>query len=633
MKTQLFTAMVAISMFFAMNAVWSQPNPYLQTPTPTSIYVSWHSTDSSSTLVRYGLADTALTMVTSGTFQNISGKIWHTVKLAGLVPATNYYYRCISGADSSAVFPFRSQPVPGLPGQHVRFAVIGDSRDNDTIPTFMPYVVEKMKLCFIAKYGERWFDSLNFIMHTGDIVWKGSQIARYEDEFFTPIKDLSCSVPVMISIGNHERESHLYYSYMKYTDFTDSSFQQTGLNQKFYSFRILNCMFLALNSNSGLISESLQHQWIHDQLVAACSDTGVAMVFPYSHHPYRSSIWPSGNADSVKTVFFPEFNNCYKVVQYTYGHAHCYERGVWNMSQPATTMQHDIPLLLSGGGGAELSRYNTKSKNYPEVVMAVDDYMFAIIDVDVDDQSFSMVVHTLGKPEHPINLEILDSLHFRMNQPPPLKPDTYHVIDSTTIILNSSTIQGADSCMSAQVQITQTPGNYANTVIDTTRNLINYFENTGSPDFTPVNLNAGINLYSFTVPAGKLNPEVIHGYRVRYRDLNYKWSEWSDENIFIPNGINDDNGYYSDDIILRQNYPNPFTGETMIQFVLKYRQSVTFDLVNLKGEPVLTLPERKYTSGAHQFILTTEKLNLPAGYYILRMKGAKSVKTIAIRVR
>ncbi len=52
MKTQLFTAMVAISMFFAMNAVWSQPNPYLQTPTPTSIYISWHSTDSSSTLVR-----------------------------------------------------------------------------------------------------------------------------------------------------------------------------------------------------------------------------------------------------------------------------------------------------------------------------------------------------------------------------------------------------------------------------------------------------------------------------------------------------------------------------------------------------------------------------------------------------
>lgn len=633
MKNPLHTTFLILAMILAAGNVLSQPNPYLQTPTPTSVYISWHSTDTSSTKVRFGVDSLLLDQVTSGSFQNISGKLWHTVKLTSLTPATTYYYRCISGNDSSDVFPFRSQPVTGTPGQHIRFAVIGDSRDNDTVPTYMPYVVDRMKETLILKYGGRWFDSVNLILHTGDIVWKGSQIARYEDEFFTPVKDLSCSVPVMISIGNHEAESPLYYSYMKYTDFTDSSFQNTSLDERFYSFRILNCEFIALNSNKTVISEPLQHQWLQKVLAESDTDSHIAMVFPYSHHPYRSSIWPGGNCEDVKTLFFPQFNNSYKVVQYSYGHAHCYERGVWEMTQPTASAQHDLPLLLSGGGGAELSRYNTKSINYPEIFNAVDDYCYAFVDVDIDDQSFRMEVYTLGKPEHPINIGVLDSMHFRMNQPPPLKPEVYPVSDSTPHILNSSPISGADSCMSAEVQVTATPGNYTNPVLDTTRNWANFYGNTGYPDFTPVNLNAGINLYSLTIPDEKLSPGVVHGYRIRYRDMNFKWSEWSDEKTFIAIGINEKGKSWTGDMILFQNYPNPFTNETMIRFELKTTQRVAFDLFNPAGERVVSLPSREFTPGAHEFKFSADGHKLPAGIYFLHMKGKNAEEVIMIQSR
>ncbi|MFZ4520483.1 MAG: hypothetical protein ACOYNC_02185 [Bacteroidales bacterium] len=41
----------------------------------------------------------------------------------------------VTGADSSAVNPFRSEPIPGMAGQHIRFVVFGDSGYDDTIPS------------------------------------------------------------------------------------------------------------------------------------------------------------------------------------------------------------------------------------------------------------------------------------------------------------------------------------------------------------------------------------------------------------------------------------------------------------------------------------------------------------------
>lgn len=619
-----------LCMFFLAGAAGAQPNPYLQTPTPTSIYISWHSTDTTSTLVRYGLSSLVLDQTMHGIYQNISGKYWHTVKLTSLTPGTTYYYRCVSGNDSSDMYPFRTEPVKGTPGQHVRFAIIGDSRSKDTVATYLPTVISNLKQTLITKYGSNWFDSVNLVMHTGDIVWSGLEIARFQNEYFTPVKDLSCSVPFMVSIGNHEHESPIYFSYMKYTDFTDSSLQNTILKQRFYSFRILNCEFIGLNTNTNLISEPLQHSWLQKILAASDTDTDVALIFPYAHHPYRSSIWPNGNKDSVKTVLFDEFNNHYKVVQYSYGHAHCYEHGVWDMNQPQTGMQHDMRLFLSGGGGADLTRYKPESKNYPEIFKAIDDYCYAIVDVDVDRQSYKTEVYTLGKPELPIPNVILDSMHFRMNQPPPLKPVTYPVSSYNPVILNSSFISGPDSCMSAEVQITATPGNYTSPVIDTVRNWENYFQNTGSPYFTPINLNAGINLYSFTVPSGILNPSVMHGFRIRYRDMNLKWSEWSDEKVFTPSGIQDHDGISSADMILYQNSPNPFRDQTTLQYEVKSPQQVTFTLYDLRGEQLITLPAQELLPGSYEMKLSLSRYNLPAGVYSLRMKGKNSVEVIQL---
>lgn len=606
----------------------AQPKPYLQTPTPTSIYISWHSTDTSFTQVRYGTSASSLTGLTQGSFLNNSGKIWHTVKLTGLTPGTTYFYRCISGADSSEVFPFRSQPSSQAPGQHVRFVVVGDSRNNDTIPTYLPVVCENILQTLTTKYGNDWYNSVNMVMHTGDVVWSGSDINRFEPEYFTPIANLSCSVPFMVSIGNHEHESPHYFNYMKYTDFTDPDIQPTRFNQRFYSFQILNCEFLALNSNSGLVSESLQRDWLEKVLNIADTSTAVDLVFPFSHHPYRSAVWPEGDGDSVKIVFFNLFEKHNKVVQYSCGHAHCYEQGVWDLTQLPTDLWHSMRLLLSGGGGAELTRFCEHSRNFPEILKAVDDYCYAIIDVDVDAKSYTAESYTLGKPEHPIANQVFDTFHFRMNQPPPAQPHPVEVADWNPLMLKSSPISGADSCMSAQIQITFTPGNYLYPVLDTTRNFENVFGNSGSPDFIPIDKNAGINLYSFTVPEGILDSSALHGFRIRYRDMNLKWSPWSEEGLFYPNGMAEKPAVATSDLLVWQNYPNPFSGGTTVNYEVRTEQLVTITVTDLSGRTVFG-PVTSYLSPArYKLELSGEGKEFSPGIYFLRLKGEHSATVI-----
>jgi hypothetical protein len=285
-------------------------------------------------------------------------------------------------------------------------------------------------------------------------------------------------------------------------------------------------------------------------------------------------------------------------------------------------------LLLSGGGGAELTRFGVHSRNFPEIIKAVDDYCYAIVDVDVDAKSYTVESYTLGKPEHPIANQVFDTFHFRMNQPPPAQPRLSEVNGWNPLILNSSPISGADSCMSAEIQITLTPGNYTNPVLDTVRNIENIFENTGSPDFTPINRNAGINLYSLTVPEGKLDSNARHGFRIRYRDMNLKWSPWSEEKLLFPNGMAEMPANASGGLLLWQNHPNPFAGGTTVNYEVITAQHITVAVSDLYGRTVCVPVDRELKPGRYSLELPGDGSVLSPGIYFLQLKGDYSTSII-----
>ena len=584
-------------------------NPYLQTPTATSIYVSWSSHESSTTIVQYGTTP-ALGNSTNGTYEDISTNRWHTVKLTGLTPATRYYYRCISGIDTSATYPFHTAANPGTPGEHIRFAIIGDSQTNISMATT---VADSMLSTFRTLYGMNWYDSITLIMHSGDIMGNGNDLPSYTSEYFTPFAKLSCSVPFMISIGNHVMESSYYYSFVKYEELSDFAIPNP-LNEKYYSFYLGDCQFIALNTN-GNYNNSTQTNWLTSKLSNSDTNSLCDFVFSFSHQPGHSEIWPDGNTAYVWNDVYGELKKFPKEVMHSMGHSHCYERGVLRTSH---AMDWDFRTTISGGAGGDLDRWGayTNQTDYPEVQRSLDYYNWVLVDVNMTEKKCETKMYSLGNPDKPMNNVIADQWHRYINQAAPNKPIAISPGTTGSIIpmLTASLFSGLDSLMSSQFQLAGKYEGWNNSIIDTLRDKEDTYQVTGAPNYYPINVNAGIDLHEFQVPAGLLVLDSTYKWRIRYRDDNVRWSAWSDSMEFkvLPVQVVDisDGDYFT-------LMPNPTSGKLNVQS-LKFKVQ-SLEIYNMQGQQMLSVQFQNQNT--MQFDLSS----LAKGVYIVKIQSENFV--------
>ncbi|MDP8285305.1 MAG: fibronectin type III domain-containing protein, partial [Candidatus Electryonea clarkiae] len=103
---------------------------FLQSPTPTSMFVCWHYRYSIESIVRFGPTN-ALDSVITGTHHRFNANtIWHKVQLTDLEPNTFYYYRCVSDTAESELGRFRTLPEETDESADVRFIVYGCSSSD-----------------------------------------------------------------------------------------------------------------------------------------------------------------------------------------------------------------------------------------------------------------------------------------------------------------------------------------------------------------------------------------------------------------------------------------------------------------------------------------------------------------------
>jgi hypothetical protein len=139
-------------------------------------------------------------------------------------------------------------------------------------------------------------------------------------------------------------------------------------------------------------------------------------------------------------------------------------------------------------------------------------------------------------------------------------------------------------------------------------------------------LNKDINIYQTKIPIEVL-PKNSFYIKTRYRDNNLKWSNWSDSRFFATTGINDLSDL-ENEILLFQNFPNPFKNSTTFKYELVESSEVTFRFYNANNKIIFEKNEGLKSKGIHTFNFQEE--NIKSGIYFCEIISGnrRSTKTM-----
>ncbi len=590
--------------------------PYLQAQGSNTMTICWHDIASANTKVMYG-TDTTLSDEMTGTSELVSDPFrWHTVKLNGLQANTRYFYKVLSGDGESDMYSFKTLPDDSYTGK-LRFVLLSDTHATDT--TMAGKVLRAAKDKITELYGPDIENHVNGIFHSGDVVVSGGMPKQYSLQYFQPLSALSGNIPTMVVAGNHEIESSYFYQYLKLDD--QSAFPQNpALKEKIWQLKVGNSLFIGLNTNIIDQYGETQANWLDTRLNEAEQDAGIDFVFVFFHHPPISELWIVGGTEYVRNRLLPVMEKYSKVQEIHYGHTHGFERGTANSAVP----DGDIRMICGGGSGGPLDPWaEGENQDDNDVHICISNYVFQILEIDIANHSYQTSVYSLGTLAKPKNNELLDSWYKKKNQSEPDTPVAENaVLTGNSIQFTTSQFSGLDSLMSVELQVLDSADN-SHIVIDTLIHWENIYGIDANSE--PVDLNHGIDLYHISMNTSLLSGTKKCFFRVRYRDQNLKWSNWSNSFLFSTLGINTvqdtGNGY-----LLNQNYPNPFQKNTTIRYSIPVRSEVVFSIYDSHYQKIAEISEGLKNKGIYQFKYEAKNLSDGIYFYTMSTKNVSSTK-------
>jgi acid phosphatase type 7 len=313
--------------------------PYLQSAKPDGITILWETTEPFNGKVIFGNSPDKLDKSLSETR---AGKL-HIIKIKGLEPNQKYFYQCFWGNESTEIFIFKTAPLNnGIP---VRIAIIGDSRSQ---PEIFAKVCQQ-----VTKYNP------DIILHSGDLVASGDRIEQWKPQFFEPAKELSPTVPIYPTLGNHERKAGYYFQHFTIHE-----------GKPWWSADYGSVHIIGLNSSEDSSPTSEQYKWLVEDLNKSQDKTWKIAMF---HYPLFH-VHPTRPVYDIRYYWTPLFikHNVNFVIT---GHDHYYCRTfpIGNMSEKQQGPIH----ITSAGGGAPL--YPVIPQPFAAYFRSI--YHFVILDV------------------------------------------------------------------------------------------------------------------------------------------------------------------------------------------------------------------------------------------------------------
>jgi len=452
--------------------------------------------------------------------------------LTGLEPDHFYYYRVITGTQQSAVYRFRTQPVPGSSSGIYRFLVFGDHqvKADDRYNRLLIAARDKV----VGKFGGKVEDHINLIVNDGDQVDEGT-LEQYEHVPLEPSGILSGNIPFMTTVGNHETYGSiglpLYYSHFFYDKLGYKGIESPG-GENYYSYQIKNLVFIHLSSEH---PEAQQTQWVQRIIDSVKSDAQVDWVISLAHRPIQAEQFVGDISPFIRDNIIPVLAQTGKSVLHITGHHHLYARG----------QLRDYPMyhIISGGGSWDQYWGQSTEKDFDDVQKTIDYWTYQIVSFNNEKKEMTVESYAIGSPKlgFTLNNILIDSFYRKLDIQIPDKPAIITVPPDTItlphIFASSPYSTGSDEPYnSVQFQISEQI-DFSKTSVDLIRDFENLYGTTGIPDFKPVDIHKGVDIFQLEIGADQLI-NGSHFIRTRHRDRNISWSPWSDPVKFDVKGSN-----------------------------------------------------------------------------------------------
>lgn len=504
--------------FYFLNFTQAQSikiQPYLQDASPNSIYILWETDSLSESIVEWGLTDTLGNTAIGTADSSVNDARIHEVKIEGLTRFTKYFYRVKTGTAISNIYTFKTPPFAS-DNESFRIVAMSDMQRDGSFPNKFQEIVEDGVIDYLAdEFGGETIDNLAFILIPGDLVSNGNNYASWENTFFDPAQSLFSEVPVYPVPGNHENNSNYFFQYFKMPENGTAGFEEHWWYKDYGNTRIIG-----LDSNNPFTNQE-QLDWLDQILGMTCASDSIDFVFAQLHHPHKSELWTPGESNYTGDVIerLENFStDCGKPSIHFFGHTHGYSRG--------QSRDHKHLWINAATAGGAIDNWGEfPNFDYDEFSVSQDEYGFVTIEI-TDDADPKVVIKKIGRGDQDavVDNELRDSLTMRLNPstvdiPTPLFPINEEVIPECVVLNANNFSSPTPSSLHGQShwQVSTSSDDFMQPVAESWKNFENWYfeEDTQAEDDLTDEEILGLNENS------------TYWWRVRYRDRELNWSEWS----------------------------------------------------------------------------------------------------------
>ncbi|MBW1880569.1 MAG: metallophosphoesterase, partial [Deltaproteobacteria bacterium] len=493
--------------------------PFLQSATPTEIWVVWETDTGDESRVEWGSGEALDQTSTGGFHEGHDGSRIHEVHLAGLDPETRYVYRVATGGAQSATWHFVTPPEASAE-RSFRLVAMSDMQRSSSNPGKYAEVVQDGVIDYVSvNHGPDMAEEIGLVLAVGDLVQDGWDYPQWAEDFFAPGAELMAQVPYYPVLGNHEDDTPYYFRYFHLPDNGTEGYLEHWWYADYSNLRLIG-----LDSNFTYWTEA-QTSWLDDVLTEVCGDPDIDFVFAQLHHPAKSELWLPGESIFTGRIVeqLEQFTaDCDKPSIHFFGHTHGYSRG--------QSQEHRHLMVNVAVAGGSIDYWgDSAQRDYPEFAVSTDDWGFVLVEVQAGQSpEFRLRRVSRGDNDVPLDNTVTDEVVVRLHNatpssPAPIGPRGDEVLaDCFALEASAFSDPDGDAHGASQWQIASDCSQFSLSVYDSWRQDRNlYFE---------VDTQAGDDLTDEHV--FRLGEERTWCWRLRYRDDGLAWSDWSEPLTF-----------------------------------------------------------------------------------------------------